>query len=130
MKRAVVILALLVLVVPFFAQSDDVTTKACTDAKLDAQKDINTTLWMGAGCLFGLLGVGAAYVIEPSPPASRLLGKPSDYVAIYTDCYKEEGKSIQTKAAVKGCIIGALAQVAFYIVYIALIVATVSTSTY
>ena len=127
MKRVVVILALLALVVPFFAQSDDVTTEACTDAKLDAQRDINTTLWMGAGCLFGLLGVGAAYVIEPSPPASRLLGKPSDYVAIYTDCYKDEGKSIQTKAAVKGCVVGALVELALYLALIAAGLVSVST---
>ena len=119
MKKLVFVLMLLALTVPFFAQSQDVVTKACTDAKLDAQKDINTTLWMGAGCLFGLLGIGAAYVLEPSPPASRLLGKSSDYVAIYTDCYKDEGRNIQTKAAVKGCVVGALAEVALYLALIA-----------
>ncbi|MCD6531997.1 hypothetical protein J7K99_06115 [bacterium] len=116
-------MALLALVVPLFAESRDVTTKACTDAKLDAQIDINTTLWMGAGCLFGLLGVGAAYVIEPSPPASRLLGKSAEYVAIYTDCYKEEGKSIQTKAALKGCVVGTLVAWALYLALSPLIAA-------
>ena len=82
---------------------------------------------MGVGCLFGLLGIGAAYAIEPSPPASRLIGKSSDYVAIYTDCYKDEGRSIQTKAAVKGCVVGALVQLALYLALFAAGLATVST---
>ncbi len=126
--RKIAIAALIVaIVVPFFAAESTDATKACTDAKLDAQRDINTTLWMGAGCLFGLLGIGAAYVIEPSPPASRLLGKPSDYVAIYTDCYKDEGRSIQTKAAVKGCVVGALLWLALNLALIATGAMTVSS---
>ena len=83
-------------------------TQACTQAQQDVQMDVNKTLWMAAGFFFGLLGIAAAYIIEPTPPASKLLGKKPEYVAAYTDCYKDEGKKIQTNAAIKGCVIGAL----------------------
>lgn len=42
------------------------------DAITDAQRD-NT--WYGAGFLFGVFGIGAAYVATPSVPPRRLLGK-------------------------------------------------------
>jgi len=90
------------------------TSDICQRAKLDAQADVNKMLWFGAGCLFGIFGLGAAYIIEPSPPATRLLGKPPEYVAVYTDCYRDEGKRIQTKNALVGCLIGEAAVLIIY----------------
>ncbi len=78
----------------------------CLRAKLDAKSDINKTLWMGAGCLFPLLTVGAAYIIEPSPPAVRLLGKSPEYVSAYRSCYKKAGKKAQVRNATTGCLMG------------------------
>ena len=83
-------------------------TQACAQAQQDAQMEVNKTLWLAIGFFGGLLGIAAAYIIEPSPPASKLLGKSPEYVAAYTDCYKEAGKKLQTNAAIKGFVIGVL----------------------
>jgi len=116
MKRVLIVLAVIVALSPLGLLAQlPVATDACAQAQMDAQADVNETLWFFAGCLFGVLGVGAAYVIEPSPPASRLLGQPPDYVAIYTDCYKDKAKSIQTSAAIKGCVLGSVLWGASYL---------------
>ena len=81
---------------------------------MDAKSDVNGTMWALGGCLFGLLGVGAAYVIESNPPTSRLVGKPSEYVAYYTDCYRDEAKRIKTKSAWGGCIAGTVLSIGIF----------------
>ena len=93
------------------------TTKACMQAEMDAQKDVNGTLWIAAGFFFGLLGIGAAYIIEPDPPMSRLVGKSPEYVAAYTDCYKRAGRSIQVNKALIGCVANAVVITACYGAY-------------
>ncbi len=106
MKRVLIVLAVIVALSPLGLLAQlPVATDACMQAQMDAQADVNGTLWFLGGCLFDVFGVGAAYVIEPSPPATRLLGQPPDYVAMYTDCYKEKGKSIQVSNAMKGCVV-------------------------
>jgi len=102
--------------------------EVCAKAEMDAEMDINATMWFFGGFLLGLTGVGAAYVIEPSPPALRLIGQPPDYVAIYTDCYKQKGKSIQTSAALRGCIAGALVKAGCTAFYYLLILLPASAS--
>ncbi|GEM_PF-2344195 len=90
------------------------TQRACVQAQADAEHDVNGLLWMAAGFFFGLLGVGAAYVIEPTPPAMKLMGKSSEYVAVYTDCYKRAGRDIQVKKAITGCVVAGLLEVSAY----------------
>lgn len=80
----------------------------CSDAGRDARREVSGTLWFTLGCLFGVFGVGAAYVFAPSPQVMNLVGKSADYVAAYTDCYKEQGRSLQTKKAFNGCLIWSL----------------------
>lgn len=82
----------------------DESNDPCSQAILDAQNDINRNLWFGAGCLFGLLGVGASYVIEPNPDTYRFMGKSNDYIAAYTSCYRIEAKKIQQQKARHGCL--------------------------
>jgi hypothetical protein len=77
-------------------------------ARMDAQIDIKGQTWFLIGCLTNLTGWLIAYIVEPSPPVSKLLGKSSDYIAVYTDAYKREGKKIQTKKAFTGCVVGVL----------------------
>ena len=116
MKRVLIVLAVVVALSPLGLLAQlPVATDACAQAQMDAQADVNETLWFFAGCIFNIWGVGAAYVIEPSPPASRLLGQPPDYVAIYTDCYKDKAKSIQTSASMKGCVLGSVLGGASYL---------------
>ena len=76
----------------------------CIQAAIDAQNDVNGGLWYGAGCLFGILGLGASYLIEPNPNVFKLAGKSSDYAAIYTGCYRIEAKKIQQQKARNGCL--------------------------
>ena len=75
----------------------DESNGPCNQAILDAQNAINSNLWFGAGCLFGLLGVGASYVIEPNPDTYRFIGKSNDYIAAYTSCYRSEAKKYNKK---------------------------------
>jgi len=110
------LLALTVIANPVLlnAQEKVNVQEVCTKAQMDAMSDVNGTLWMGAGFLFGLFGIGAAYLIEPDPPASRLLGKSPEYVAAYTDCYRDAARDIQVKKATVGCVVGTLLYIGFY----------------
>ena len=116
-KSIILIAMVLILAVPFVSFAQKGTDDACRQAKIDAQRDINGTLWFGAGCLFGIFGYGAAYVIKPSPPATRLLGKSPEYVANYTDCYKEAGRKVQTKNALTGCLVSIAAEFVTYVLF-------------
>ncbi|RKZ23976.1 hypothetical protein DRQ23_01645, partial [bacterium] len=102
MKRVLIVLAVLMALPPLGLLAQlPVATDACMQAQMDAQADVNKSLWFlvgclppaGGGCLLGLWGVGIGAVtslgtialssfIEPSPPTSRLLGQQQDYVAI------------------------------------------------
>lgn len=75
---------------------------ACVAGQRDARHDVNGLLWFAMGCVFPILGLVAAFVIEPSPPAIGLVGKSSEYVAAYTDCYKDKARDIQTHKALIG----------------------------
>ncbi|MYC77598.1 hypothetical protein F4X10_17690 [Candidatus Poribacteria bacterium] len=102
---------------PCFAQQNTIILAAKSDAEFDAEEDINTTVWLAAGGLLGVVGnlplglvaVGGAYVYQPIPPVERLLGKPADYVSIYTDAYKARARRLQLEAAGKGALGGSAA---------------------
>jgi hypothetical protein len=49
----------------------------------------------------------------------QLMGKSPEYVAAYTDCYRKKGKSIKTKNALTGCLVGTGVTVAIYAIAIA-----------
>jgi hypothetical protein len=91
--------------------------RAAAEAIQDANADINGTLWFFVGCL-GLIGIAVAYLAEPSPPAARLMGKSAEYVMIYSTAYKSEGKSIQGRHAIYGCLVGTAIGVAIYIILV------------
>ena len=121
---SILLIAVMVLnPVLIFAQ--DESTNACMQAEQDATMDTNGTLWFAAGCLGGVIGLLAAYAIQPNPPASKLVGKSPTYVATYTDCYRAKAKNIQTHKALLGC--GTAA--AFYVVYWVLVVAAATSET-
>lgn len=103
------LLTILLLSSLLFGQSYDPLTgeqqnDPCIQAAIDAQNDVNGTLWYGAGCLFGIIGIGASYVIEPNPNAFKLAGKTSDYALVYTGCYRLEAKKVQQQKARNGCL--------------------------
>jgi hypothetical protein len=48
----------------------------CAQGKTDGKSDAKgSALWFFAGLGCGLFGVGAAYLVEPSPPPEALMGK-------------------------------------------------------
>ena len=104
----------------------------CAEAKAAAEDDVNGTLWFLGGCLGGIIGLGAAYIIEPDPPSQALVGKSDQYVAEYTDCYAEAGGDKQQDRALYGCLTNAAATAALYglqaIVFAS--AASASTTTY
>ena len=88
------------------AQQTSVDTDAVAAAEADAEADVNKLLWFAAGCVAPGLGTIASYVVEPTPPAGRLMGKSPEYVASYTDAYKAKSKNLQTRTALMGCAVG------------------------
>jgi hypothetical protein len=104
---------------PGYAPPPVDTSRAVLEATQDAQADENGTLWFFAGCILGLIGVVIAAVAEPSPPPARLMGKSPEYLAIYTQTYKSEGKSAQLRSSLWG--VGTTV-VVFVVIYVILIV--------
>jgi uncharacterized membrane protein len=60
-----------------------------------------------------------AAVAEPTPPPARLMGKSPEYLAVYTQAYKSEGKSAQLRSSLWG--VGTLL-VGFVVLYVIIIV--------
>lgn len=82
------------------------------DAIADAQRD-NT--WYGAGFLFGVFGVGAAYVMTPQVPPVNLLGKSPEYIIFYTDAYQQAMRKLRVEHATTGCLVWSGAVVFYYL---------------
>ena len=108
----------LTITIPF---AQGIMQDECSEARADADRETSGILWFMAGCCIGGLGVLGAYVIKPSPPAVKLMGKTPEYVASYTDCYKDEAQGIQTKWAWIGCGAVAVVYLAYYIIAIAIV---------
>ena len=93
-----------------------IQARAIADAERDAVADAKLdNTWYGAGFLFGVLGIGAAYVISPSVPPRRLLGKTPEYVIFYTDAYRQAIKAERVEQATTGCIIWGGVLAAYYL---------------
>ena len=97
-----------------FAQQVSVQAEAVTAAEADAEASAQKSLWFVIGCGLPVVGIAGAYLLESSPPASRLLGKSPEYVVFYTDAYKAKGKNIQVRTALTGCAIIGGVCVAYY----------------
>ena len=77
-----------------------------SQAMLDAQQDAlraDVSAWGWAGGLLGPFGILIAAIYPPTPPVNRVIGKSSEYVAIYTSAYQQHVKGRQTKQAATGC---------------------------
>lgn len=93
-------------------------TDPCVAAQADARSDTQEILWIADGCLFGCVGVGAAYLgvsygtksssHVPCGKISRIRGPLYLLLPRYTDCYRKEGRWLQTNRAMAGCIVSGL----------------------
>ena len=130
---SVFLMAVLIFSVPFitFAQQNTGNVLAITEAKRDAEADVNKWVWRGAGvaalgCITlgfiggilatdsyggGFLGSGVGCLVPPisiysyksGPPPERLIGKSPEYVKVYTETYKSKVRQLRFKQAGSGC---------------------------
>ena len=122
-KPVISILLLISLVIPINtiaqqaqqAEIASVQQQAFLDAKNDAKK-ASISIWVLAGCLLHVWAIGGAYIIEPSIPTARLIGKPPEYVSFYADTYKAEVKQKRVMASFGGCCIGTGVMTTFWII--------------
>jgi hypothetical protein len=119
------VMSFVVFVTPILAQQDDFMAGRIAGEQ-SARANTSGMAWMAIGCIGGLLGVIVAYVYEPNPSITMLLGKSPEYVAAYTDAYKSAAKNTQTSKAWVGCIASTLLSV----VYIVLVVAATEDTIY
>ena len=99
---------------PAIAQQRTTVVDAKTAAEYDAEDDVNTSVWIAAAGVLGVVGnlplgavaIGGAYVYQPVPPAERLLGKSAEYVTVYTEAYKAKSRNLRLIAAGKGALGG------------------------
>ena len=98
------------------AQEDPWKFEARVAAERDAEADAKQVLWIGGtfllglvgNCFLGSVGLLGAYLYEPVPPASRLMGKSPEYVLFYADAYHAKIRYIQIRASVLGCLGGSI----------------------
>ncbi len=62
-------------------------------------------MYFWIGCLYGLLGLMLATVIEPYIPTDELIGKSPSYIVGYTEGYRKKAKSANFNKALIGCIV-------------------------
>ncbi len=114
------LVAVLMFSMPFvgLAQQNSIEVEAAIAAKDDANKDVNKPLWFGTGCLLSgfvfvpvvyshllpPIGLAGIHSYRPSPPAARLVGKPMEYVVLYTETYKKERGKLQAFWSTAGCV--------------------------
>lgn len=115
------VLALMMVILTFsippvtFAQQH-LQAEAIITAERDAENDVSKGHWFLGGCFGGVVGVIVGYAVPPDPSATRLLGKSPEYVAAYTDAYRERAKMVQTNNALIGCVVSGLLIVALAVV--------------
>lgn len=133
-KKVVSLLMLVVLVIPFnaIAQQENaniasVQQQAYADAMRDAQNHVDTLIWGSAGCLFNIWAIAGAYIIEPSVPTARLIGKSPEYITFYSATYKDAVKHERVSATIGGCCIGI---VTYGLVYVVLIEGSQASTPY
>ena len=115
-------LSVVMVIIPFILNAQETISekkaKAVVQAEADAEGDVNTAKWFGAGCLFKVFRVGAAYLLAPSLNETRILGKSPEYVRAYTKAYKENAKSSTGKWVLVGlgviaCVAGTILLISF-----------------
>ena len=123
-KSVLGVLLVIALVIPFNAIAAQhnahiasIQQQAYTDAKNDAKKS-TTAVWFLAGCLVPVWAIAGAYMVEPSVPTARLIGKSPEYVSFYTDTYKDEVKQTRITSAIGGCCLGTVFWASVWVILI------------
>ena len=120
------VMSLVMFATPILAQQGEIMAGRMAGEQA-ARANTNGMLWMAIGCVGSWVGILAAYIYEPSPPTTPLLGKSPEYVAAYTDAYKETAKKVQTSKVWIGCITSVVLYTVFYVVLYAAAATTTDT---
>ena len=97
-----------------YAQGNSARDKAIYAATQDAEAAFDERLWYFTGLLFTAGGYFVAHTYYHPVPAVPLLGKSPEYVAFYTDSYRERSRELRSYAARTGCIHGAFVQTCLF----------------
>ena len=90
-------------------------------AEQEAESDAKKITWFFIGLFGNIIGVLIASIYEPTPPASRLLEKSPEYVALYTDSYKAKSRSIQLRQSLIGLVVPFVLMILWMILLVSLI---------
>jgi hypothetical protein len=102
---------------------------AMAKGSADGQAEGGGALWFFAGCALGVLGIVLGYVVDPTPPPERLIGKSPEWSMAYSNAYKSAAKSEQGKQAIIGCLVGTAVFVAIYVALVYTVLANTPTTT-
>lgn len=86
-----------------------------SEAIRDAESDVSSGGWFAAGFLCGVFGWLFAYLSDSHAPASRFIGKNSDYVLMYSSEYENKVKNIKTSKSLVGCLVGTVVGILFQV---------------
>ena len=112
----------MVFTMPILAQQNDLVEGRIAGENA-ARAQTNTQLWFFAGfCLGGIIPFAVAYLHEPYPPSTELLGKSPEYVAGYTEAYTKVAKSMQLKSTLTGAVGCIVSVAAIYVLLIAMVI--------
>lgn len=114
-KLIAFLMVVILLALPVMAMAADTSGDDYLNGKTAGSQDArgaNGITWYAVGCLFGAIGVLAAYVIEPSVPGGNLTGQSAEFVKGYTEGYKSVKKKQQGQQAMSGCLISAVVLIA------------------
>lgn len=64
-------------------------------AENDAKIDVNKIIWFFIGLFLNIIGIPIAYIYQPSPTITRILGKSQMYVLFYERIYKSKVRKLQ-----------------------------------
>ena len=105
MKRSILPVVLLMVFVCASGYADT-SDQAMLDANADVDQYVSSVSWFIGGFICGCFAPLYAVIDTADVPASRLVGKPSEYVLAYTSAYQSKAKSKRIKISSIGCVVG------------------------
>jgi len=101
-----------------FVSQNSVQAQAISDAEQDAGRMFNKPIWFFAGCFFSVGGAFVAYTYYRPVPSVPLLGKSPEYVAYYSDTYRNEMRKHRSSSAAQGCLLSTVTPILMYAMYL------------
>lgn len=117
------LMVLLIIATPVVAQTSETSSvNEYLQGKIDGQRDGKSSseiLWTLVGCLLGPVGVLVGYLVTPTVPGERLIGKSPEYVQGYTEGYQKKGREQNALWAGMGCLVSTIGTCLYYLIVLA-----------